>query len=231
MASKFKEILRRLTHRKHDEFIPLNETFSYGITGETAHIHLPKRLDSMIREKGLAYTTEHIGEELIDALDKLCEIAKNNPKIKTVFAVSPLLSSDMFRERLEALGFRTEQASKMFEKMFPEAKNLRQCSIPIERLRQVLDIEKKTKEDMDTHGEMWHDRILYYKYQKLKDIGIIDYYHIPLDKVVEMGRKNYEYRHGLPFTTKAERRQQLEARIMQSTTPEQKHESKEDPER
>lgn len=191
----------------NEKFIPLNEVFSYGIKGDTAHIHIPERVNKLLKEKGPHYVIEYVSENLYDALTSLCEVAEVNPKIKKVFAVSPLLSIDEIRERIEVLGFRTEPASAMFLRMFPNQKNLCQGSIPIERLKQVLKIEKEARENLDSQGEIWHNRILYYKYNQLKDIGIIDYYRIPLNKIIKMGKMNYNYRHGLPLE---ESKKQLE---------------------
>ena len=183
-------------------FTMLNKTFSYGIKGKTAHIHMPEMIGNLIQEKGWRYTLEYVGENLFDALQKLASIAENNPQIKEVFAVAPLLSQDIFRERLELLGFRTQRANEMMEAIFPNAKNLYQGTIPIDRLKKVLAIEQKTREAMDNNDRMWHDRILYYKYNKLKEIGIIDYYNVPLNKIVETGKMNYNYRHGIPLEPK-----------------------------
>lgn len=193
-------------------FIPINDVFSYGIENQTVHIHIPYRIDKKIKEKGLKYTIEYINENLFDALQKLLEVSKKNTEIRKIFAVSPLLSQPIFRERLEVLGFKTEPADKKFEKFFQNKKNLTQASIPIERLKRVLEIEKEMRDDMDKNGELWHEKILYYKYKKLKEIGIIDYYDIPLDSIIKMGKMNYNYRHGLSLETKENRNMQFDQR-------------------
>lgn len=210
------KLKRKILNKSQDKFIQLNDVFSYGINQETAHIHMPKRIDVLIKEKGIHYAIELINENLYEALNRLAEIAEKNPNIKNVFAVSPLLSQKEFRERLEILGFRTEPADKKFEKIFPNNKNLYQASIPIERLKQVLRIEKEARDGMDTHSEIFHNRLLYYKYKQLKEIGIINYYDIPLDKIIDMGKMNYNYRHGLPLETKAELRKKYDTRNNES---------------
>ena len=218
MPSNLKNYIRKVVNKPSDDFIPLNGMFSYGLNDKTAHIHMPIRIDEELKDKGLKYTIEDVNENLYDALQKMVTITKNNPKIKQVFAVSPLLSQRVFRERLELLGFKTESADEKFEKYFPGQKGLYQARIPLERLKQVLEIEKETREKMDQNGEFWHNKILYYKYMELKKIGIIDYYNIPLDKIVQMGKMNYNYRHGLSLETKEKRNKQFDIRN-ESTLP------------
>ena len=214
MDSKFKEEIKiKEGNKPLDEFTKLNDMFSYGIDKETAHIHMPDSLKDIIKEKRMRYTTEYVNEKLFDALQKLVKIASKDENIKKVFAVSPLLESEYFRERLEIMGFKTEAADKKFEEIFPNHKSLYQCSIPIERLRQTLSIEQEAREAMDTYGEAEHSKILYYKYEELKKIGIIDYYKIPLDKIVTMGTNNYNYRHGILLETKEELDREFDLRI------------------
>lgn len=184
-----------------DKFIWLNELFSYGTTGETIHIHLLKGLNSKIKEMGPDLTLEYVNELLIDALNQIIELT-NIEDYKTVFAVSPLLSVGKFREKLELLGFKTEDAHPKFEKMFPKAKKLKQCSTPIDRLRKILELENETRSELDSRDSSWQDKIIYYKYEKLKEIGVIDYYGISLDKVMEHEKNNYNYRHNYPLKEK-----------------------------
>ena len=187
-----------------ESFIDLNELFSYGVDGNCAHIHVMHSMGEMLMEKGHDYTLEYFNEMLYDALQKLISISESNPKIEKVFAVSPNLASDPVRRKFEMYGFKTEKTTDPnLCAFFPNERNIVKATIPMERLKRVIGIEKETREGIDKYDTVFAgsyiDRILSYKYDSMKKEGITDYYNISLAEVIEAGKRNYRFRHGLPI--------------------------------
>lgn len=111
-------------------FIMLNDLVSYGITGDTLHIHLiPPDVHNLLNRRGLV-TAEM---SLIDALEQIREIIKDKSEIKTVYAVSGIMQSLIARMFI-GLNFDV--------KVLPmeEAKNDRELGVFYERFnRKNLD--------------------------------------------------------------------------------------------
>lgn len=93
--------------QKTTEFKPLNDLISYGVDDTTLHIHLiPKDAHEFLNRQGLI----HAEQGLIDALEKIKEMLKNNESLQNidnVCAVSGIIhgmSARMFR----GLGFNVD---------------------------------------------------------------------------------------------------------------------------
>ena len=95
-----------LARRADQEIKPLNDLISYGISGNTIHIHVvPDDLHSMLSSKGMQEGTRY----LIDALEQIKQLIQSEEYgyIENVFAVSPIMRrpiTDIF----ERLGFATK---------------------------------------------------------------------------------------------------------------------------
>ena len=194
----------------NERFISLNDFFSYGINGDDAHVHMPKKIGSLINEKGKEYAEAVVNEKLYDALKQILDLSKKDSRIKNVFVVSPLLSTYFVREMLKLYGFEIEHAAQELRSRFPNCNNLYQGLVSIEKLEQVLDLERETREDMEKYPEFSHGRLLYYKYERLKELGIIKDSEtvskkgegITLEKVVQMSLNSYSLRKGFPIESK-----------------------------
>ena len=89
-----------------DSFIPVNEWFCYGRTGETIHMHLiPKDLRDIKSQLGDEGFYNLYKEQLEDFLAKLQAILKEDETIKSLFAVSPIFYNPFITVIHENLGF------------------------------------------------------------------------------------------------------------------------------
>lgn len=149
----FEEIInkeQKLLENKHD---PINEMFTYGITGNCIHLHLPGKLNEMIKEKGILATIDSVNLQLIDALDKIRQLKENrfykfNDK-NSIFMISPVLIGKEL-EFLEGLDFKTQlftakqlknhdfvkenKDARLGIEIFGDTKNIGTASIDIDRL-------------------------------------------------------------------------------------------------
>ena len=127
-------------HKKQHEFIEVNDLVKYGKTDTTIHIHLvPEDAKNLLSREGL-YESEL---ELIDALEKLREIVKEDDKIEQVCGVSGLIKrpiSDIFYNLgFDVKSMRIEEAKedeelKRFYETFKDKKSLGRASIKREEL-------------------------------------------------------------------------------------------------
>jgi hypothetical protein len=104
-------------YQKHhdEEHTPINEMFTYGITGESIHLHIPKDLHQMIAEKGFSKTVDLINLQLLDAIEKIRKL-KNEGFYKfkgteSIYMISPLLAGREIAF-LKKLGFNTQEYKK-----------------------------------------------------------------------------------------------------------------------
>lgn len=101
------KFINRIRHNSpNNKFIPLNDMFSYGRTGNTVHIHLvPNDLRNTKSSLGDEQFNILIETKLEDFLAKLQPIVKNDSTISSVFAVSPIFFHKNWRKAHEKLGF------------------------------------------------------------------------------------------------------------------------------
>ncbi len=104
--------IHRELHHEATSHKPINQMFTYGITGSTIHLHLPSNLNS-ISLSGLSAKMDQINLYLLDALKKIQELQQTQEfeGIKEIYMISPIL---LKRELvfLEELGFSTTIYSK-----------------------------------------------------------------------------------------------------------------------
>lgn len=108
-------------------FNPLNDLISYGISGNTIHIHvIPKDAKEFFNHDGLSKANL----DIIDALDKIKTMLKNDEikNINNIFAVSPILKIRKLQEMFRNLNFAvSETTNKYFLDKFPAAKSVYQA--------------------------------------------------------------------------------------------------------
>ena len=130
------ESLRKYFERKLEEQKPkekqtsINKLFSYGITGDCVHLHLPMDLHQMIREKGISGTLDTVNLYLLDAIDRIKKLKDAGyyklDNIEKIYMISPVLVNRELKF-LENLDFETNTYSKKqlrdesFVKNNPEA--------------------------------------------------------------------------------------------------------------
>ena len=145
-----------------EDKIPINEMFTYGISGKSIHLHLPVDLHPMLAEKGLSATIDTVNLYLLDAMDRIKEL-KDSGSYKfqnqdIIYMISPILRSREIKF-LESMDFSThfyrkqELKDKEFLKTHPEAqlavrifgeeKNVGTASIEIERMNSKEWQDKK----------------------------------------------------------------------------------------
>ena len=131
---KIRDFLNKKISEKQSEqtqeHIHINEMFSYGISENCIHLHLPVDLHQMFSEKGISKTFDTVNLYLLDAIDKIKDL-KDNGYYKfegkdSIYMISPILSGREIRF-LDGLDFETrmyrkkELSSEEFVKENPEA--------------------------------------------------------------------------------------------------------------
>jgi len=87
---KLKSELEKKINRMEEKFIELNELISYGRSRTALHIHvIPSDVHSLLTKKGLL-KAEGL---LIDALEKIQDLMKEDESIANVYAVSNIIQS------------------------------------------------------------------------------------------------------------------------------------------
>jgi hypothetical protein len=92
------EKIRADSFVEQGKFIKLNEVLSYGISKDSAHIHLAPSKE-LLREIG----KEGYLNLILDGFKKLAKVVENNDKILKITATSPVVLDNP--NRMEELGF------------------------------------------------------------------------------------------------------------------------------
>lgn len=102
-----KKFVNRIRHtQKTDKFIPLNDMFLYGRTGNTLHMHLiPADMRNIKSELGEEKFNELIKNKLEDFLYRLQPIVRDDESIEELFAVSPIFFHPDWKNIHERVGF------------------------------------------------------------------------------------------------------------------------------
>ena len=91
----FENKLSEKKHNANDEKFPINSMFTYGLSGNCIHLHLPVDLHEIFSQKGLSSTLDIVNLYLLDAIGKIKEL-KNNGFYKfqdkeIIYMISPAL--------------------------------------------------------------------------------------------------------------------------------------------
>ena len=117
-----REYLQKKLEEKHEhkreQHVPINDMFTYGIAGNSIHLHLPissEDLMKLMKERGgISKTRKYINLKLLDAIEKIRNL-KNDGYYKfqgkdSIYMISPILA-DKKRTQIEFLNkldFKTE---------------------------------------------------------------------------------------------------------------------------
>ena len=89
---------KKITERQNDnaqKHIPINEMFSYGLSGSCIHLHLPIDLHQMILKKGISSTIDTVNLYLLDAIDKIKALKDQGyhkfQERDSIYMISPIL--------------------------------------------------------------------------------------------------------------------------------------------
>ncbi len=96
------------------EFKHINEMFTYGISGNTIHLHMPINLKNMIDENGRNKIRDMVYLSFLEAIGEIRRLSKEGgaefSKIDTIYMISPLVVPEM--KFLKELSFKTKMYSK-----------------------------------------------------------------------------------------------------------------------
>ena len=109
------ERLNKKEEKSVNEHTPINEMFTYGISGNTIHLHMPVDLHDMIAKKGILKTVDTVNLQLLDAIDKINKM-KNEGYFKflgkeNIYMISPILVGRELKF-LNELDFKTNSYKK-----------------------------------------------------------------------------------------------------------------------
>lgn len=167
-----KSVYKQIQNRPENKFKKLNETIGYGLSDDTLHIHvMPAELKDALSKDG----RKRIGLELIDALEKIQNLIKddeNYKDVKQVYAVSSILRGpilEMFKDLkfdTRCIPIKEAKEDKEFAKFYDKfkdgkylgsAKVLKEKNLSKDwienkdsiktRLKEELGIEDKAKEE------------------------------------------------------------------------------------
>lgn len=91
----FESKLSERHHNQSEEKYPINDMFTYGISGNCIHLHLPGDLHQMLSEKGISATIDTVNLQLLDAIDKIKQLKDNEfyrfQRKDSIYMISPVL--------------------------------------------------------------------------------------------------------------------------------------------
>ena len=100
---------------QHESHTPINEMFSYGVSGNSIHLHMPVDLHEMFSKIGILKTIDTVNLYLLDAIDKIRKmqadgfykfVGKDN-----IYMISPILFKKELKF-LSTLDFKTKTYKK-----------------------------------------------------------------------------------------------------------------------
>jgi len=124
------EKLKERNNNEHEEHTPINDMFTYGISGSCIHLHMPVDLHEMMSKNGIKKTIDTVNLYLLDAIEGIRKLQndgfyKFNGK-DSIYMISPILLGREIKF-LEELDFEThsyrkkELQSEEFVAEHPEA--------------------------------------------------------------------------------------------------------------
>lgn len=124
---------KKITERRNNNtrtHTPINEMFSYGISDDCVHLHLPTDLHQMISKKGISGTIDTVNLYLLDAIERIKTLRDNGyykfQEKDSIYMISPVLLGRELKF-LRGLDFETntykkkELNDKQFVRDNPEA--------------------------------------------------------------------------------------------------------------
>ena len=127
----FEDKLAEREENRDEEKFPINDMFTYGISGNCVHLHLPGDLHNMMKEKGMKGTLDTVNLSLLDAINRVAQLKKDGfykfKGIDSIYMISPILIEREMRF-LSEMDFETTSYKKSdlrdpeFIENHPEAK-------------------------------------------------------------------------------------------------------------
>lgn len=111
----FESKLIEKSQNQSEEKFPINDMFTYGVSENCIHLHLPVDLHGMLAEKGISTTIDIVNMQLLDAIDKINDL-KNNGFYRfqgknSIFMISPILMGKEIKF-LQSMDFKTQLYKK-----------------------------------------------------------------------------------------------------------------------
>lgn len=107
----FESKLSERHHTQSEEKFPINDMFTYGISGNCIHLHLPGDLHQMLAKKGLSGTINTVNLQLLDAIDKIKQLRDNGfyrfQGKDSIYMISPILIGREMKF-LDSMDFQTQ---------------------------------------------------------------------------------------------------------------------------
>lgn len=107
----FESKLSERHHNQSEEKFPINDMFTYGISGNCIHLHLPGDLHQMLAKKGLSGTINTVNLQLLDAIDKIKQLRDNAfyrfQGKDSIYMISPILIGREMKF-LDSMDFQTQ---------------------------------------------------------------------------------------------------------------------------
>lgn len=111
----FESKLSERHHNQSEEKFPINDMFTYGISGNCIHLHLPGDLHQMLARKGLSGTINTVNLQLLDAIDKIKHLRDNGfyrfQGKDSIYMISPILIGREMKF-LDSMDFQTQSYRK-----------------------------------------------------------------------------------------------------------------------
>lgn len=111
----FEGKLSERDHNQSEEKYPINDMFTYGISGNCIHLHLPGDLHQMLSQRGISGTMDTVNLSLLDAIDRIKQLQDNGfYRFKgkgSIYMISPILSGREMKF-LDSMDFQTQSYRK-----------------------------------------------------------------------------------------------------------------------
>lgn len=110
------ETTRRAVQTLREEHkYSINEMFTYGVSGDSIHLHLPVNLEHLINKIGVTKTVDTANLYLLDAIEKIAQMKKEGfekfRERKSIYMISPILRGQELIF-LKDLDFKTQTYKK-----------------------------------------------------------------------------------------------------------------------
>ena len=169
LSKKIEEISQSKNEEKH----PINDMFTYGISGNCIHLHLPTDLHELMTKNGISKTIALVNLQLLDAIDKIKEMRDGGfyrfKDKNSIYMISPAVIKREIKF-LEELDFTTHSYSKkqlnddgfvqanpeaeLATQIFGKGKNVGTASIGFDVInsKEWQDKKKEVIEKLKTRG-------------------------------------------------------------------------------
>ncbi len=107
----------KFTKRDHirEKHTPINKMFTYGITGNSVHLHMPHDLRPLLAKNGIRGTVYLVNLYLLDAIDRIRTLKSSGFEklkyVEKIYMISPILMGKEIKF-LEDMDFATHTYTK-----------------------------------------------------------------------------------------------------------------------